>query len=63
MNIFSLILVGPAQRSCTSRGKCVAQSSGESGIRTHGTLLEYTRFPSVLLQPLGHLSNKKEPQR
>ena len=29
---------------------------GESGIRTHGTLLGYTRFPSVLLQPLGHLS-------
>ncbi len=26
------------------------------GIRTHGTLLEYTRFPSELLQPLGHPS-------
>ncbi len=30
--------------------------SGESGIRTHGTLLGHTRFPSVLLKPLGHLS-------
>ena len=29
---------------------------GESGIRTHGTLLTYTRFPSVRLKPLGHLS-------
>ena len=28
---------------------------GESGIRTHGTL-PYTRFPSVRLKPLGHLS-------
>jgi hypothetical protein len=28
---------------------------GESGIRTHGTL-RYTRFPSVRLKPLGHLS-------
>jgi plasmid stabilization system protein ParE len=30
-------------------------SGGESGIRTHGTL-RYTRFPSVRLKPLGHLS-------
>ncbi len=28
---------------------------GEGGIRTHGTL-PHTRFPSVLLRPLGHLS-------
>jgi hypothetical protein len=31
--------------------------SGEKGIRTLDTLLEYTRFPGVLLRPLGHLSN------
>lgn len=31
---------------------------GESGIRTHGTLLTYTRFPSVRLKPLGHLSSR-----
>ena len=31
------------------------RGGGESGIRTHGTL-PYTRFPSVRLQPLGHLS-------
>ncbi len=30
--------------------------SGEKGIRTPGTLLEYTRFPSVPLKPLEHLS-------
>ena len=31
-------------------------SSGETGIRTPDTLLGYTRFPSVPLQPLEHLS-------
>jgi hypothetical protein len=30
---------------------------GEGGIRTRGSL-HYTRFPSVLLQPLGHLSRE-----
>ena len=29
---------------------------GEGGIRTLDTLLTYTRFPGVLLQPLGHLT-------
>ena len=29
---------------------------GERGIRTLETLLGFTRFPSVRLQPLGHLS-------
>ena len=33
---------------------------GERGIRTLGTLLTYTRFPGVLLQPLGHLSVKRK---
>ena len=32
------------------------KNGGERGIRTLGTLLTYTRFPGVLLQPLGHLS-------
>ncbi len=32
-----------------------ALSSGERGIRTLDTRLTYTRFPSVRLQPLGHL--------
>ncbi len=31
-------------------------SGGESGIRTRDTLFTYTRFPGVLLQPLGHLT-------
>ncbi len=31
---------------------------GESGIRTHGTLLGHTRSPGVLLKPLGHLSRQ-----
>ena len=30
--------------------------SREEGIRTLDTLLAYTRFPSVRLRPLGHLS-------
>ncbi len=29
---------------------------GEGGIRTRDTLLRYTRFPGVPLQPLEHLS-------
>ena len=32
--------------------------SGETGIRTPGKL-PYTRYPSVHLQPLGHLSGLK----
>ena len=32
---------------------------GESGIRTRGRLLTYTRFPGVRLKPLIHLSEKK----
>ena len=30
---------------------------GEGGIRTLDTLLTYTHFPGVRLQPLGHLSD------
>ena len=29
---------------------------GQRGIRTPDTLVTYTRFPGVRLQPLGHLS-------
>ena len=32
------------------------QLSREEGIRTLDTLLTHTRFPSVRLKPLGHLS-------
>ena len=32
------------------------KSCGERGIRTPETLLEFTRFPGVPLQPLEHLS-------
>ena len=31
---------------------------GENEIRTRETLLAFTRFPGVPLQPLEHLSNK-----
>src|SRR5712691_640894 len=31
-------------------------AGGEGGIRTHGTILAYTRFPGAHLRPLGHLS-------
>jgi hypothetical protein len=37
------------------KGASLEMTGGESGIRTHGTL-RYTRFPSVRLKPLGHLS-------
>ena len=33
-----------------------AEIGGERGIRTLDTGLPYTRFPGVLLQPLGHLT-------
>jgi hypothetical protein len=33
---------------------------GERGIRTLDTVLPYTHFPGVLLQPLGHLSGKNK---
>ena len=36
------------------------QTGGERGIRTLDTLLEYARFPGVCLQPLGHLSRRKQ---
>ena len=42
------------------------KNGGESGIRTRGTpLWAYTRFPVVLLRPLGHLSRikKLEPKQ
>ena len=31
-------------------------SGGRDGIRTHDTLIMYTHFPGVRLQPLGHPS-------
>ncbi len=37
-------------------GRSVRGFSGESEIRTRDTLLGYTRFPGVPLQPLEHLS-------
>ncbi len=33
-----------------------AVAGGQGGIRTLDTLLAYTHFPGVRLQPLGHLS-------
>ena len=38
-------------------GSPFAYNGGEAEIRTPGTFL-YTRFPGVLLKPLGHLSSK-----
>src|SRR5437016_5136462 len=44
----------PAAESC---GRFLfSRCGGESGIRTHEALLTLTRFPSVRLKPLGHLS-------
>lgn len=36
--------------------------SGEGGIRTRETLLEFTHFPGARLRPLGHLSKKTRPK-
>jgi hypothetical protein len=36
----------------------LVRDGGEGGIRTHGPVLPGTRFPSVLLKPLGHLSSR-----
>src|SRR5690606_29046462 len=46
---------GPAARSYLD--------GGEGEIRTLGTGSPYTRFPGVLLQPLGHLSIGVTPGR
>ena len=45
------------KKGCKSR-KCLIYTlyCGETGIRTPDTLLGYTRFPGVPLQPLEHLS-------
>src|SRR4051794_16448740 len=40
----------------THRGSHGSEAGGERGIRTLETLLTFTRFPSVRLKPLGHLS-------
>lgn len=37
--------------------------NGEGGIRTHDTLLRYTRFPIARLRPLGHLSRKQRRRK
>jgi hypothetical protein len=47
---FSICIEMDAESLCNPR-----LNGGESGIRTHGTF-QYTRFPSVRLKPLGHLS-------
>ena len=36
------------------------KNSGDGEIRTPDTLLRYTHFPGVLLQPLGHISIRKK---
>ena len=40
-----------------STGPFSLVSFGRGGIRTHVTFITSTRFPSVLLKPLGHSSN------
>ncbi len=43
----------PSKLSCVDM---IMNLGGERGIRTLDTLLTYTHFPGVLLQPLGHLT-------
>ena len=46
-----------------SRGApSLSRKDGGGGIRTHGTFKAHTRFPSVLLQPLGHSSRRWIPR-
>ena len=47
---------GELYEKCLLRA-CRRHFCGESEIRTRDTLLGYTRFPGVPLQPLEHLSN------
>ena len=53
MLVRPLGLTGSHPPSGSSRNKC---NGGERGIRTPDRGLAYTRFPSVRLKPLGHLS-------
>ena len=46
---------GPLDEKTGFREPVFSSNGGERGIRTLGTL-PYTRFPGVLLRPLGHLS-------
>ena len=39
-----------------SQGRCHPNAGGKGGIRTHGTLLRFTAFPMLPIQPLLHLS-------
>ena len=46
----------PGARLSCEEGKSCQLLTGQGGIRTLETLLTFTRFPGVRLQPLGHLS-------
>ena len=52
-----LSLIFGCKKGCKSRNYLIyTLYCGETGIRTPDTLLGYTRFPGVPLQPLEHLS-------
>ena len=58
-------LVGFAASRCTATDARSFIELGERGIRTLETFKTFTRFPGVLLQPLGHLStdgHKSKPE-
>ena len=48
----------PINKTCRKLIRILEKNGGEEGIRTLDTLLTYTHFPGVRLQPLGHLSVK-----
>ena len=50
--------VALAVNSDLGAAKSESERYGERGIRTPDRGLAYTRFPSVRLQPLGHLSKR-----
>ena len=49
------VITGPWRVAWINQDVLKRMNGGETGIRTLDTL-RYTRFPSVRLQPLGHLS-------
>ena len=52
------LIESPARPDENGPARGPFSSGGEGGIRTLDTLLTYTHFPGVRLQPLGHLSRK-----
>ena len=60
LEFLSTVPSGSFSTLCVDLERLRQSYGGETGIRTLDTL-RYTRFPSVRLQPLGHLSARSQP--